>query len=183
MIGCQIEGLGARPHVGAIECDVDWEITHEVDPAVGGVRPERAPLAVEDELDELPVSNLLGQLLPVGCQGVGVAGADRLRPVGPRTVVPRSERHEQRVVVEPPRRPLAERVERCAVVRVGVGVEPLGSRPEPVGLVLADAVVVDVIRRKIRVGRIVTGVSGSVPGRQVRAVEVAVVDESVEANE
>ena len=140
----QLEELAVRPDVGRVVRDVDGEVAHQRDAAIGASLLQGLELAEEVVLLDLEVRDRGGELAPPLVERVGVARRRTLFPRGPEHAAVRLlQRHEQRVVGEPIGVDLDE------VVEAVVGLEPREGGFEERELVGNDPLEVDAVRRKI----------------------------------
>ena len=158
-----------RPHVGAVERDIDGNVSDDLDAEPVGVGFERPPLLEELELAELPEVDFLRELPRAAREGLRLPHADVLRP--PEPLVPAEvhlDRHIEAVVLQPDGVFRAERP-------VGGGIR-VAAAPEG-GVQHGEAVPVDpgVVDR----GGVVPPAAGGDlrPGQQPLPLEQVEVDE------
>ena len=126
----EFEDPGVRPDVDALVGDVDRDVADDLDAPLRAVAPEGRPLPGGDVLEELLLSYLVVEQLAHLFERPRLPCPDLLRPPGPR--LPAEvvlERDEERVVVEPPSRPVAERLE--PAIRPGIAKPFVGNRKQP----------------------------------------------------
>ena len=80
------------PDVGGVVVDEDGDVAEDVDVALVGVRLERAPLVVEEKLDDLLDGERAGVAVEDGGEGVVFATGVLLGPLVPTDVLERRRR-------------------------------------------------------------------------------------------
>ena len=147
--------------------DVDRDVAEEADVARVAVRLQRGPLPVEEKLPEGVHPDGLPVLLVGVVEGLRVAVHEVVFPLMPRgAAVSVLQRHKQRVVVEPVRLLVAERVE-WVFEAVAVIPKALVGRLQDRFLARHEAGVVDVVVGQLFERSHVVG--GEEPGFEERA--------------
>ena len=97
-----LEELGPGPQVAGVRADVDGDVAHQLHAVGVGVGLQGVPLGVEEELHGLVVGYFIGKAGVGLGQRLGLAAAQRVRPIGKACLLLLGlDGHEEGVIVQP----------------------------------------------------------------------------------